>query len=314
MEYRELGRTGLQVSRLCFGALTMGPLQRGLSPQQGSWILRRAFELGVNFVDTAELYCTYEHIRLALQDYASERPVVVTTKSYAYSREGMLNSLEKAQKELGPNCLLIFMLHEQESSHTLRGHWPALEVLFEAKKAGVIHAVGVSTHHVEGVRAAGNIPEIDVISPLINSTGIGIQGGNREDMLSAIKGAANLGKGIVAMKPLGGGHLLADWSSALEYLLVKAEIHSIAVGMKTVQEVENNVAFFQGRRDLPAPEITTRRLHIDDWCIGCEACVRACPNQALEIQAGKAKVASRENCVFCGYCGASCPEFAIKVI
>ena len=252
MEYRELGRTGLQVSRLCFGALTMGPLQRGLSPQQGSRILRRAFELGVNFVDTAELYCTYEHIRLALQDYASERPVVVTTKSYAYSREGMLNSLEKAQKELGPNCLLIFMLHEQESSHTLRGHWPALEVLFEAKKAGVIHAVGVSTHHVEGVRAAGNIPEIDVISPLINSTGIGIQGGNREDMLSAIKGAANLGKGIVAMKPLGAG-IFGRLVLCPGIPARQAEIHSIAVGMKTVQEVENNVAFFQGRRDLPAP-------------------------------------------------------------
>lgn len=314
MEYRQLGRTGLQISRLCFGALTMGPLQRGLSPEQGSEVLRRALDLGVNFIDTAELYQTYDHIRLALQGFESDRPVVVTTKSYAYTREGMLQSLEKAQRGLGLDCVPIFMLHEQESSHTLRGHWPALEVLWEAKKAGVVKAVGISTHHIEGVLAASRIPEIDVISPLINSTGIGIQGGSRDEMLSAIAEAVKKDKGIVAMKPLGGGHLLAHWSSALDYVLVRPEIHSIAVGMKAVREVEHNVAFFEGRRDLPTPELTTRRLHVDDWCIGCGACVNACPNGALEIQGGKATVVSRDECVFCGYCGASCPEFAIKVI
>lgn len=314
MEYIELGKTGLQVSRLCFGALTIGPLQRGLSPQQGSKVLRRALDLGVNFIDTAELYQTYEHIRLAIQDYEGDRPIVVTTKSYAYTREGMLRSIEEAQAKVGPDCVLIFMLHEQESKHTLRGHWPALEVLWEAKKAGVIQAVGISTHHVEGVRAASAIPEIDVISPLINMTGIGIQGGRKEEMLQAISEAVACGKGIVAMKPLGGGHLLADWSAALDYLLVKPEIHSIAVGMKAVDEVEHNVAFFQGRRDIPAPEPTTRSLHIDDWCIGCGSCVTSCPNGALALENGKARVVFREECVFCGYCGASCPEFAIKVI
>lgn len=314
MEYVELGQTGLYVSKLCFGALTIGPLQRGLSPKEGSQILGRSLELGVNFIDTAELYGTYEHIRLALQGFASEQPVVVATKSYAYTRAGMLQSLEQAQKGLGLEVIPIFLLHEQESSHTLRGHWPALEVLLEAKKAGLVKAVGISTHHVEGVLAATNIPEIEIISPLINITGIGIQGGSREDMLLAIAKGAEGGKGIYAMKPLGGGHLLPGWSGALEYLLARPEIHSIAVGMKSLDEVENNVEFFNGNRDLPLPGSTTRILHIDDWCVGCGACVQACPNGALGIRDGKASVMYREQCVFCGYCGASCPEFAIKVI
>ncbi|HKM43610.1 MAG TPA: aldo/keto reductase [Limnochordia bacterium] len=314
MEYRELGQTGLWISRLCFGALTMGPLQRGLSPQKGGEILREALNLGVNFIDTAELYQTYDHIRHALQDFEGEHPVVITTKSYAYTREGMLQSLEKALEEMDLSCIPIFMLHEQESSHTLRGHWPALEVLWEAKKEGLVQAVGISTHHVEGVLAASDIPEIDVISPLINKTGIGIQGGTREDMLQAIAKAAECQKGIVAMKPLGGGHLLAKWSSAFDYLLGQSAIDSIAVGMKTVDEVRHNVAFFAGRRDLPEPKPETRRLHIDSWCVGCGACVNACPNGALEVEGGKARVVAREECVFCGYCGASCPEFAIKVI
>lgn len=314
MEYVELGQTGLIVSKLCFGALTIGPLQRGLSEAEGGAILRRALELGVNFIDTAELYGTYGHIRVALQDLQTTYPVVIATKSYAYTREGMLQSLEKAQRELGLDVIPIFLLHEQESSHTLRGHWPALEVLWEAKKAGIVRAVGISTHHVGGVEAASEIPEIDVISPLINITGIGIQGGTREEMLNAIQGAASKGKGIYAMKPLGGGHLLTRWSLALDYLLDMPDMHSIAVGMKSIAEVEHNVAYFTGQRDLPNPDQTTRRLHVDDWCIGCASCVSACPNGALDIRDGHAVVAFPNQCVFCGYCGASCPEFAIKVI
>lgn len=314
MEYVKLGQTSLEVSKLCFGALTIGPLQRGLSPKEGSRIIRRALELGVNFIDTAELYETYDHIRLAMQGLDLSRPIIIATKSYAYTREGMLKSLEDARKGLGLDVIPIFLLHEQESSHTLRGHWPALEVLWDAQKEGIVQAVGISTHHVQGVLAAAEIPDIDVISPLINKTGIGIQGGSRGDMLTAIKQAKAKGKGIYAMKPLGGGHLLASWSESLDYLLHKEDIDSIAVGMKNIEEVQSNVAFFKGKRDLSTPTETTRRLHIDDWCIGCGSCVNACPNGALEIQEGMAVVAHPEQCVFCGYCGASCPEFAIKVI
>jgi len=314
LKYTELGQTGLTVSRLCFGALTIGPLQRNLAPAEGSEVLLRALELGVNFVDTAEMYDTYEHIRLALERFPHREEVVVATKSYAYTREGMLKSLERAQQGLGQEVVPIFLLHEQESSHTLRGHWPALEVLLEAKAAGLVKAVGISTHYVQAVMAATAIPEIDVISPLINITGIGIQGGSREDMLAAIVKAAQAGKGIYAMKPLGGGHLLAQWAQALDYLLAIPVIHSVAVGMKSIAEVEHNVAFFQGRRDLPAPEPATRKLHIDAWCTGCGKCVAACPNGALELRDGQAAITMGEQCVYCGYCGASCPEFAIKVI
>lgn len=314
MEYIRLGRSGLEVSKLCFGALTIGPLQRGLSAKKGSLVIRRALELGVNFIDTAELYQTYEPIRLAMQDLQLSRPVIVATKSYAYTRDGMLKSLEDAQKGLGLDVIPIFLLHEQESSHTLRGHWPALEVLWEAKKEGIVQAVGISTHHVQGVLAGAELEGIDVISPLINKTGIGIQGGSREEMLAAISFANAKGKGIYAMKPLGGGHLLASWSEALDYLLDNKEVHSIAVGMKSIEEVESNISYFEGRRDMASPSEISRRLHIDDWCIGCASCVNACPNGALEIQDGMAVVAHPEQCVFCGYCGASCPEFAIKVI
>ena len=133
MELVELGRTGIRVSRLCFGSLTMGPLQRGLSPAAGAALLRVAFDLGVNFVDTAELYGTYPHIALAVKGIRDR--VVVATKSYAHTREGMERSLENALRALGTHYVDVFLLHEQDSAQTLRGHWGAVEYLLRAREA-----------------------------------------------------------------------------------------------------------------------------------------------------------------------------------
>ena len=71
----ELGRSGLKVSRLCFGTLTMSPLQRNLPPEEGARLLVHAYEMGVRFLDTADLYGTYPHIKLALKDYYDKNGV-----------------------------------------------------------------------------------------------------------------------------------------------------------------------------------------------------------------------------------------------
>ena len=54
MQMRKLGRSGLAVSRLCYGTLTMSPLQKDLSPEDGARLLVHAYERGVRFLDTAE--------------------------------------------------------------------------------------------------------------------------------------------------------------------------------------------------------------------------------------------------------------------
>ena len=67
MQYRSLGNTGLNVSRICFGALTVGPCQADLDPALAGEIMHHAFSLGVNFVYTAQLYRSYAHIASALK-------------------------------------------------------------------------------------------------------------------------------------------------------------------------------------------------------------------------------------------------------
>jgi aryl-alcohol dehydrogenase-like predicted oxidoreductase len=69
MEKRKLGKTEIEVSRLCFGGLTVGPLQANLPLMQGADVIREAFERGVNFIDTAELYETYPYIKEALKSF-----------------------------------------------------------------------------------------------------------------------------------------------------------------------------------------------------------------------------------------------------
>jgi aryl-alcohol dehydrogenase-like predicted oxidoreductase len=282
---------------------------------EGAGVIRKALEAGVNFIDTAELYETYDYIRQAIRGF--ERDVVITSKCYAYTYQDMRTSVEKALKELARDYIDIFMLHEQESILTIRGHWEAIEYLLEAKKKGTVRAIGISTHHVEGVLGAASVPEIDVIHPLINMSGIGIRGGSVEDMLKAIRVAARAGKGLYAMKALGGGNLLERTEEAFDFILSIPEIASVAVGMKTLEEVEYNTSLFSGQ---PIPEKLKsalrrqpRRLHLDDWCQGCGKCILKCRSGALSLSEGRA-VVDRQLCTLCGYCAPACPNFCIKVV
>lgn len=315
MDYRRLGSTGIKVSRMCFGVLTIGPLQANLSVDDGANVLRYALERGVNFMDTAQYYQTYPYIRQALKGYRGE--AYVSSKSYAYTAEMMAESLEEARRELDRDVVDVFMLHEQESALTIKGHWEAFEYLLKCKDQGIIKAAGISTHTVAGVRAAVEIPEIDVIHPLYNMNGVGIIDGNAAEMAAAISEAVKAGKGIYSMKPLGGGNLLRNTEEAFSFVLGNNDLHSIAVGMKTMAEVDMNISLFEGKQ--VAEEIRNkvnaipRSLHIESWCQGCGQCVERCSAKALRLIDGKAHV-DQQVCRLCGYCGPVCKEFCIKII
>lgn len=315
MEYRKLGLTDITVSRLCFGVLTVGPLQANLPVTEGAGVIRYALENGVNFFDTAQCYKTYPYIREAMKGCSDE--TVIASKSYAYTAEMMTVSVEEARKEMDRDVIDIFLLHEQESALTIKGHWEAYEYLLKCKQKGVIRAAGISTHTVAGVRAAARIPEIDVIHPLYNMNGVGIMDGTVNDMTAAIAEAAKAGKGIYGMKPLGGGNLLADVEKAFSFVLRNDDLQAVAVGAKTTDEVAMNIMLFNGE---PVPETVRdkvksvpRTLHIEEWCRGCGKCVSRCSAGAIQLIDGRAK-ADAAACRLCGYCGPVCEDFCIKII
>ncbi len=316
IDKQKLGDTGLHVSKMCFGSLTMGPLQSNLSPQAGGDLIIYGFDKGINFIDTAELYENYAHIREALKVIKRE-DYVIATKSYAYSKETAEESLKKAMKEMGTDVIDIFLLHEQENEHTLRGHEEALHYFIKMKEKGYIKAVGLSTHHIAAVKAALKMKEIEVLHPIVNINGLGIQDGNIEEMLDALKTAHQMGKGIYAMKPLGGGNLLKNFKASFDFVLKLPYLHSIAVGMQNINEIDINAAIFKGyeidEELMSQVKIEDKRLNIAHWCEACGKCLEGCSHQALTIKNNQLQV-DHSKCVLCGYCSKYCPQFCIKVV
>ena len=323
MEYCELGKTGIKVSRLCIGSLTVSPMQANLSLEEGSDVLAYAFENGINFTDTAQYYDNYRYIRRAIEK-SKKYDTIISTKTYAYNRELAEKAFDEARRELNRDYIDIFMLHEQESIHTLRGHLEAAEFFFEMREKGLIKAVGASMHcvgAVEGICELKRLYPFSVIHPLYNKAGLGIADGNITDMQNAMRKAKALGVGIFSMKALGGGNLISSSKEAFDFVLDSMDdeanslCDSVAVGMQSIREVDANISYFNSRSFGKDEENLqkNRKLLIEDYCEGCGKCVERCRQKALRIENGKSTV-DKDKCLLCGYCAGVCPLFAIKVI
>ena len=315
MKRIKLGNTEIIASEVCFGSLTMTPFQANLSVKEGASLIVHAYNNGINFLDTAEIYENYHYVKEALKTI-DRKDYVIATKTYAYTKDMAKDSLNEALEALDTDYIDIFLLHEQESIHTIRGHYEAIEYFIEAKKEGKIRAIGISTHRIAGVLGANMLDEIEIIHPILNKDGIGIQDGDIDEMLDALKESKKLGKGIYSMKPLGGGHLIGSVEESYNFVRNLEFIDSIAIGMQSKDEVDANV-YLNDYGVIPEElkdnmRKKKRKLIVADYCIGCGNCVERCKQDGISIVDGQAR--PNENCILCGYCAKVCPEFCIKVI
>jgi uncharacterized protein len=316
IETRPVPGLGRTVTRLGLGALPMGPLQRGLSVEEGARVVRAAAESGITFVDTATIYGTQPHVGAGLVGFDD---VVVSTKTHARDDRALAEQhIAAALSDLKRERIDIMLCHCARDPYTDAKWGPTLEALLAARDRGDIGIVGVSSHSVEGVRVAARHPDIQAIHPLLNMRGLGITDGTAADMVDAIREAKAAGKFIYGMKALGGGNLVPTRREALRFVLDVAEVDTIALGMVNERELEWNLAFVGGEAiadDLDAETaMHSKRLNILSFiCTGCGSCVEHCENDALSIEEGKA-VVDAERCILCAYCAPHCPQFAIRVI
>lgn len=319
MEKITLGKTGLEVTKVGFGVLTMGETQLNLSEEKGAELISYARSKGINFFDTAEYYNTYHYMAKAFN--GNTDGLVISSKSLSESAEGMINAVEEARKALNRDVIDIFLMHE------IRGMWDfswrkkAYAALLDLKAKGVVKAIGVSTHHIDVCEAMADIPEIDVVFPLINYKGLGIRkgddAGTASEMAAAIAKCAAAGKGVYGMKAFGGGNLTGSYIEALDYVYGLEGIESMMIGFGKKHEIDNICDYLDGK--LPkdfTPDIRNKKIHIDQGdCEGCGSCVQRCNSAAISINknTGVAEI-DHSKCVTCGYCAPVCPVRAIIMI
>lgn len=317
MEKRKLGLTNIEVTLLGLGTLTMSPMQRGLSVEQGSKVILHALEKGINFIDTAQMYGSYPQVAEAFRHWRGPRPVVAS-KSAARTSDAMKQAVVECLQQTGLDYIDLFMLHAVRDAEDLAGRRGAIDYLCEAKKLGLIKAIGASSHSALTIGLLGETPEIEVLHPMYNRDGIGILDASLADMTRILQKARINGKGIYAMKPLGGGQLRNDAVASLRWVFSSGVIDSAVIGMTSIDEVDMNVAIVLNQQ---VPEEFARkvagqprRLFINSMvCINCGACIKTCQQSALK-PGEKTPSIDHNLCVLCGYCSPVCPKFAIRIV
>lgn len=320
MKKNKLGNTDIYVTPIGLGVLTVGFTQLNLPLKEGADIVRYAYDSGINLFDTAQYYETYPYIREAFKDIDMsldnpDRPIIAS-KSLDGSYEKMEYAINECLEALGIDRIDIFKLHEVRQDPDWDSRAGAWQCLLNYKKKGIVSAIGVSTHHVDVVEKMADIPECDIVFPLINYAGLGIRRGSEaataEEMEAAIKRCIEAGKGVFAMKAFGGGNLTGTYMKSLNYVR-NIGCHSIMVGMGKREEVDDLVAYAEGKlSDDYQPDIRFKKIQIDQGdCEGCGNCIERCTSKAIYMQSNGIANVNHDKCLTCGYCAPVCPVRAI---
>ncbi|MEI7474221.1 MAG: aldo/keto reductase [bacterium] len=314
-----LGKSGLSVSRLCYGTLALSPYHSNPSKEKAFELLNYAYSRGINFWDTAELYDNYDLMSYALKNIDNNKDIIISSRCYAKTYDEMSRAIDEALSKLSIDKISIFGLHEVYPEELKNGYFrkDAFFALIKAKEEGKISAISITSHSVKSVEHSLLIDEIDIIMPLINYKGLGILDGTKTDMLNAINNAKSKQKGIFAMKVLGGGFYSKDVRKALAFVLNNRNIDSIAIGMDDIEEIKFNISIFQNSitdYDIENKlKLKNKRISIEPWCENCGKCVKTCPQNAIYNEYGMLK-ADDKKCVRCGYCIPACKYFNIKFL
>ena len=313
----DLGRSGLKVSELGCGGI---PIMR-VGLEEAKNIIRHCFQLGIRFFDTAHVYSDSEQkMGSALERVRGE--VVLATKVWAKDAAGAAKELATSFDRLRTKRIDLIQCHNvsnQPDLDRVMGPGGAYEALAQAKAEGRVEAIGFSSHNPDIAVKAMRTGKFSTVQFPFNF----IESDPQEKVFPV---ARELGMGIIAMKPLGGGLLdRADW--CFRFLQQYPDVVPIP-GIQSLEEINEIVGYYRERRSLGQAdreqmrrirnELGSRFCHRCEYCMPCEQGVqipkvlliksqvrRFSPKQLVFIT--KDAVASVEQCAECGECVEKCP-------
>lgn len=298
MQYTTFGNTGIQVSRLGFGAMRLPMTEidgkQVVDEDLAIPMIHRAFELGVNYIDTALFYCdglSEITVGKALKGWRDK--VSLSTK---YPFDGPFReTLETQLKKLDTDHIDFYHYHGiGEGFFTHERHDDALQGAIKAKEEGLIKHISFSFHDKPEVMA--KIIDLGIFSSVLCQYNL-LDRANEE----ALANAKAHGLGTVVMGPVGGGRIsgmpreLAEKLGiqvrstaelALRFVLANPNVDIALSGMSTLAQVEENTAVASNTAPLSPAEVTginaameeNKRL-ADLYCTGCNYCVPHCPQE-----------------------------------
>jgi len=264
MNYVTLGRSGLQISRLGLGGI---PIQR-IDSAASRELLDAVRAAGINYIDTARGYTVSEElIGEAIEGHRDA--FVLATKSMSRDKAGMARDIDISLKNLRTDYIDLYQIHNcpPEQLTQVCGEGGALEALQEAKAAGKIGHIGLTTHSLETFRLALDLDWVETLMFPYN-----IVENQAEDLMAKAK-EKNIG--FIVMKPLAGG-AIDNGTLALRYICANPNVTVVIPGMYSVEEVTQNAAAASDPAPLSAEELAEadqiRKELGTNFCRRCNYC------------------------------------------
>jgi 1-deoxyxylulose-5-phosphate synthase len=270
MEYVKLGRTGLEVSRICLGCMSYGVADRGnhawsLGEEECRPFIKRALEGGINFFDTANRYSldsSEEILGRAVKDFARRDEVVIATKVYGrmrpgpngggLSRKSIMMEIDASLRRLGTDYVDLYQIHRWDYGTPIE---ETLEALHDIVKAGKVRYIGASSMHAWQFARALGIAERNGRNRFVSMQNL-VNLLYREEEREMLPLCAAEGIGVIPWSPQARGRLTRDW----DYTSIRTETDEsitrlFAHSAEADRKVVDRVAAVAAARGIPRAQV-----------------------------------------------------------
>ena len=315
MDRVTLGKTGITVCRNGFGAL---PIQR-IGKEDAAYLVRKAYENGVNFFDTARVYTDSEE-KLGYATSSFRDKIYIATKTAAKNGEDLKKDLETSLSLLKTDYIDIYQFHNPPFCPNPGDGTGLYEAMLEAKKEGKIRHIGITNHRLGVAKEAIESGLYETLQFPFSY----ISGEKEMELLSMCR---ERGMGFIAMKGLAGGLLN---NSRVCYAFMSQFDNVLPIwGVQRERELDEWLSY-NDNPPVMDEEVKSiiekdRKELSGDFCRGCGYCmpcpmgiqisecarmiqmIRRSPSESQLSAEAQAMMANIHNCVKCGKCMDKCP-------